>query len=73
EKQQEKALNYLENAQEAVREDEPDKTYAAKSLQKATKVLKDSNVWLQFQPKLEPLFTELEPWLEVEAKTLSNS
>jgi hypothetical protein len=73
EKQQEKALNYLENAQEAVQEDEPDKSYAAKSLQKANKVLKDANLWLKFQPQLEPLFTQLEPWLELEAQTLSNS
>ncbi|EAW34122.1 CHAT domain-containing protein [Lyngbya sp. PCC 8106] len=71
EKQQEKALNYLENAQEAVREDEPDKSYAAKSLQKANKVLKDANLWLEFKSQLEPLFTQLELWLEVEVKTLS--
>jgi hypothetical protein len=29
---QEKALNYLANAQESLEEDEPDKIYAAKSL-----------------------------------------
>lgn len=70
EKQQEKALNYLESAQDEVEEDQPDKTYAAKSLQKANKVLKDGNFWTQLQPQLEPIFTQLEPWLEVEANTL---
>ncbi|WP_413167386.1 CHAT domain-containing protein [Capilliphycus salinus ALCB114379] len=68
---QEKAQNYIENAQEAVQEDEPDKTYAAKSLQKANKVLKDANLWPKFQPELQPLFTQLEPWLEVSSQTLS--
>lgn len=72
EKQQEKALNYLENAQEAVQEDEPDKTYAAKSLQKANKLLQDTDFLVKLKAKLEPLYTQLEPWLEVEAKTLSN-
>lgn len=70
EKEQEKALNYLENAQEAVQEDELDKTYAAKSLQKANKVLKNANLWPRLKPQLEPIFTQLEPWLEVEANTL---
>jgi hypothetical protein len=74
EEQKEKALKHLETAKEETQETEPDKNYAAKSLQRATKVLKEANetvgagqgLW----QKLEPITSKLAPWLGIAAKSL---
>lgn len=71
--QKEKAIKHLDAAKEEIQEKEPDKDYAAKSLQKATKVLKEASeavmVSQSFWQKLEPIITQLSPWLGV-AKSL---
>ncbi|MGG6242130.1 hypothetical protein ACQ4N7_26220 [Nodosilinea sp. AN01ver1] len=72
--QQEKAIKHLETAKEEVQAKDPDKDFAMKSLQRATKVLKEANeavgagegLW----KKLEPIVTQLAPWLGVAAKAL---
>jgi hypothetical protein len=66
-----KAVKHLEAAKEEVKEEKPDKDFAAKNLQKATKVLKEANeavtagtnIW----DKVQPIITKLLPWLGVAA------
>lgn len=70
----EKAIKHIESAKDEAQAKEPDKDFATKSLQRATKVLKEANeavgagegLW----KKLEPVTTQLAPWLGVVAKTL---
>ena len=72
--QKEKAVKHLESAKEEAQAKDPDKDFATKSLQRATKVLKEANeavgagegLW----KKLEPVATQLAPWLGIAAKTL---
>lgn len=74
EKYKQKALNHVENTSEEIQEDEPDKDFAVKNLQKLSKVLKEANETAQsgvnIWQKLEPVFTKLAPWLGVAAKSL---
>lgn len=64
-----KALRHLETAKEEVQNKEPDKDYAAKSLKKATTVLKEagetvsagSSLW----NKIKPIVEKVTPWLGV--------
>lgn len=69
ENQKNKAITHLEAAKEATKEREPDKDYAAKSLQKATKVLKDTNEIIEagqgLWKKIEPILKQILPWLGV--------
>lgn len=66
-----KSIKHLEAAKEEVQEKEPDKDFAAKNLQKATKVLKEANeavtagtsIW----EKVQPIIIKLVPWLGVAA------
>ncbi len=75
EAQTSKAIKHLEAAKEEVQEKEPDKDFAAKNLQKATKVLKEANeavtagtnIW----EKVQPIITKLLPWLGVAASFFS--
>lgn len=67
--QKNKAITHLEAVKEEVEAKEPDKQYAAKSLQKVTKVLKDTsetvdagkNLW----NSVEPILNKLLPWFSV--------
>ncbi|UJB73055.1 hypothetical protein HRE53_31200 (plasmid) [Acaryochloris sp. 'Moss Beach'] len=69
EQQSNKALKHLEIAKEEVQAKEPDKDYAAKSLKKATTVLKEagetvtagSSLW----EKIKPIVEKVTPWLGV--------
>ncbi|GAB4376028.1 MAG: hypothetical protein Kow00121_22460 [Elainellaceae cyanobacterium] len=69
-----KALKHLESAKEEVEAEEPDKEFALKNLQRATKVLKEAgetvsagtNLW----DKVKPIAEALAPWFGVAAKTL---
>ncbi|MBD2743795.1 CHAT domain-containing protein [Coleofasciculus sp. FACHB-1120] len=74
EKYKQKALNHVETISEEIQEDEPDKDFAVKNLQKLSKVLKEANETAQsgvnIWQKLEPVFTKLAPWLGVAAKSL---
>jgi hypothetical protein len=69
ENQKSKAIAHLEAAKEAAQEEEPDKEYAAKSLQKVTKVLKDANetadAGQQLWQRVEPILSQLMTWLGV--------
>lgn len=64
-----KAFRHLETAKEEVQAQEPDKDYAAKSLKKATTVLKEagetvaagSSLW----NKIKPIVEKVTPWLGV--------
>lgn len=71
ETQKQKATKHLETAKEEAKEVEPDKEYAAKSLQKATKLLKDAGETVDagqgLWNKAEPIVTNLLPWLGVTA------
>lgn len=67
--QKHKATTHLEAAKESAKEKEPDKDYVAKSLQKATKLLKDTNETVEVGQglwnKVEPMLKQLVPWLGV--------
>jgi hypothetical protein len=73
--QQGKAVSYLEAAKEEASSEEPDKDFAAKSLQKATKILKETNDAVEtgqsLWSKVAPLLGRLLPWLGVAASFLS--
>jgi ElaB/YqjD/DUF883 family membrane-anchored ribosome-binding protein len=68
------ALKQLNKAKDEVQEEEPDKTFIAKSLQRATKIVQQADeavtagegLW----QRLEPIANNLAPWLGVAAKTL---
>ena len=70
-KDKEKAIKHLESAKDEAQEENPDKEFAAKSLQRATKVLKEAgntvdagtNLW----SKVQPIISRLSPWLGVAA------
>lgn len=74
ESQKEKAIKHLDTTKEEVQQEEPDKDFAAKSFQRATKVLKEADeavgagqgLW----QKLEPIATQLAPWFGIAAKSL---
>jgi len=74
EPQKEKAIKHLDTTREEVQQEEPDKDFAAKSFQRATKVLKEANetvgagqgLW----QKLSPIITQLAPWFGLAAKIL---
>ena len=65
--EKEKAIRGIETAKDEVQADEPDKEFAAKNLQRATKVLKEAgetveagtNLW----QKTKPILETVGPWL----------
>ncbi len=65
----EKAIRHLESTKEVVQEDKPDKDFAAKSLQRATKVLKEAGATVDagtsLWSKIQPILSRLLPWLGV--------
>ncbi|PSN10087.1 hypothetical protein C7271_26600 [filamentous cyanobacterium CCP5] len=67
-------MAYVETAKEEAQAEEPDKGFAAKSLQKAAQTLKRVNETLgvgqDLWQKLEPIFKTLAPWLGVAAQSL---
>lgn len=70
-----KAIKHLEAAREEVQEKEPDKDFAAKNLQRATKVLKEAGETVEagtsLWKKVQPIITKLMPWLGVAAGILA--
>lgn len=72
--QKKQALKHIDYAKDAVQEKQPDKSTAAKSLQKATQTLKEVNETLGagqgLLQKLEPIAKQLAPWLGIAAKSL---
>lgn len=66
-----KAIKHLEAAKEEAQQEEPDKEFAAKNLQRATKVLKDAGETVEagtsLWKKVQPIMTQLSPWLGVAA------
>ena len=64
-----RAMTHLEAAKEASQEEEPDKDYAAKSLKKATKIIKEASETMESGQKLwnkvTPILKQLLPWLGV--------
>jgi hypothetical protein len=66
-----KAVRGIETAKDEVKADEPDKEFAAKSLQRATKVLKDAGETVEagtsLWEKVKPILETLTPWLGVAA------
>ena len=67
--EKEKLKNHLGVAKEEAQATEPDKGFAAKSLQRATQVLKDAGETVEAGQSLwknvHPLFSKLSPWLGV--------
>ena len=65
----EKAIRSLKTAKDEVTADEPDKEFAAKSLQRATKVLKDAGETVDASTglwqKVKPILEAVSPWLGV--------
>lgn len=66
EEQKQKVLKHLDSVKEEAKCEEPDKGFAAKSLQRATKVLKDASDTVDagngLWKRLEPIVTKLIPW-----------
>lgn len=66
-----KAIRGVETAKDEVQADEPDKEFAAKSLQRATKVLKDAGETVEagtsLWEKVKPILETVSPWLNVAA------
>ncbi|MTJ50088.1 hypothetical protein [Dolichospermum sp. UHCC 0259] len=66
-----KAIKHLESAKDEAQQEEPDKDFAAKSLQRATKVLKEADETVEagtsLWQKVDPIITKLLPWLGVAA------
>lgn len=70
----EKALRNIDTTKDEVQADEPDKKFAVKNLQRATKVLKEAgetveagtNLW----QKVTPILETVSPWLGVAASFL---
>ena len=66
-----KAIKHLETAKEEAQETEPDKEFAAKSLQRATKVLQEAGETMEagtsLWQKVKPILKTLSPWLGVAA------
>lgn len=64
-----KAINHLESAKEEAQEENPDKDFAAKNLQRATKVLKEAgetvDAGTSLWQKMEPILETISPWLGV--------
>lgn len=64
-----KAVKHLEAAKDEAQEKEPDKEFAAKNLQRATKVLKEAGETVEagtsLWKKVQPIITKLLPWLGV--------
>ena len=69
-----KAIKHLEAAKEEVQEKEPDKDFAAKNLQRATKVLKEASETVEagssLWQKVKPILETITPWLGVAASFL---
>ena len=74
ENEKDRAVRSIETAKDEVQADEPDKEFAAKSLQRATKILKEageaveagSSLWQEARPILETI----RPWLGTAASLL---
>jgi hypothetical protein len=64
-----KAITHLEAAKDATQEEEPDKDYAAKSLQKTAKIMKEASETMESGQKLwnkvTPILKQLLPWFGV--------
>ncbi len=71
ERYRKKAIKHLESAKEEAQEEKPDKDFAAKSLQRATKVLKEAgetvDAGTSLWSKVQPIINRLSPWLGVAA------
>lgn len=68
------ALKQLNKAKDEVQEAEPDKNFITKSLQRATKIVQQTEDTVKASEglwqRLEPIANNLAPWLGVAAKTL---
>lgn len=72
--QKDKAMTHLESVKDEVASEEPDKQFAAKSLQKATKLLKETTETVgagqELWNKVTPVLEQILPWLGVGAHLL---
>lgn len=69
-----RALKYLETAKEEAQSKEPDKEFAAKSLHRATTVLKEAGETVEASTslwkKVKPILETISPWLGAAARFL---
>lgn len=69
-----KAIRSIETAQDEVKANEPDKEFATKNLQRATKVLKEAGEAVEagtsLWEKVKPILETVSPWLGVTATFL---
>ncbi|MEM6252850.1 MAG: hypothetical protein AAF821_08005 [Cyanobacteria bacterium P01_D01_bin.156] len=67
--QKTKAIQHLETVKEEAQAEEPDKEFAAKRLQRATKVLKEAGETVEagtsLWQKVKPILETISPWLGV--------
>lgn len=72
--QQEKAIRHLETVKEEAEAEEPDKGFALKSFQRATKVLQDATTTVEASQglwqKIQPIAKTLAPWFGVGVNAL---
>lgn len=68
----EKVVRSLEGTKDEVQSDDPDKLFAAKTLQRATNVLKDAGETVEagtsLWDKIKPIMESVSPWLGVTAR-----
>ncbi|NJO41875.1 MAG: hypothetical protein HC865_14910 [Cyanobacteria bacterium RU_5_0] len=67
--QKNKAIRSIETASDEIKAEEPDKEFAAKNLQRATKVLKEAGETVEagtsLWQKVKPILETIAPWLGV--------
>ena len=72
--EKDKAVRNINTAKDEVQADEPDKEFAAKNLQRATKVLKEAGETVEagtsLLGKVKPIMETVSPWLGVAASFL---
>ncbi|MGJ5632453.1 hypothetical protein [Nostoc sp. CALU 1950] len=72
--QKDKAIRSIETANDEIQAEKPDKEFAAKSLQRATKVLKEAGETVQagtsLWQRVKPILETISPWLGVASSFL---
>lgn len=61
-----KCLRHLKTVEDEVREEEPDKKFAAKRIKKVFDILKETGKIINVADKIEPVLSSMLPWLGVE-------
>ena len=61
-----KCLRHLQTVEDEIREEEPDKKFAAKRIKNVFDILRETGKTINLSDKIEPVLSNMLPWLEVE-------